>query len=360
MREFNDEKIVKTVQENSSYQIKTTSQSILQRYHACKQIGQDNLTLKRTKGLKVGLWTAGTLVACSAFALAVVFMFNKDSRSHNNITIANRDLENQLSTFSLFVGGKNESVDFKMSKRYFLNDNISYSKKEYFEEMVDTYDKYNLVIKNAFSSMRCIGEKYEQEIYGKYYKYIDKIYFENNIEPFAELYFNDEKIFDDNFDDTGVKYEALYITEGIAFDLTISKSLEKEANDIETYYSLLFMNRDGTTCYSVEKEHEIEGKESEFAYSMAIYASKSDFYNKNFIEKIIYEIENENGIEESELVVEKQGKQYNFENIINDGNKTTFEAYIELDDDKLNSLMITLIYQNNERLYLSDELSYTK
>lgn len=357
MKDFKDEKIIKIVREDSSYEIKTTSQAILQKFKARKTINQE--TNQKQSRFKFGLWTTSIVAFCGVAALFMVFLFNEET-INPSITITNKNLENQLSAFSFFIGGeKNDNNLYKMPMKY-LKSNNQNSQRDYFEKLVDAYDEYSLVMKNAFKEMKSEGTKYEKEIDGEYYKYLNKIYFVEEDTPFAELYFNDEKIFDDKFDDEGMTYKALYITEGEKFDLTLTKSQEREKDEIETYYSLLFINKSGSICYSVEKEQEIENRESEFAYSLTTYASKKDFENKNFVERVTYELETENGLEEAELLVEKEDKQYHFENIINKENQTEFEAFIENDDEDLDSLFITLIYQDNERIYKCDNFTYKK
>lgn len=358
MKDFKDEKIIEAVRADCSYEVKTTSQSILQRHQEYEISKQEKSHQRYSKQLTFGLLTIGTVIACVSLIFTFVYRFNEDDLT-SKITISNKNLENQLSAFSLLIGEQNNVNSYKMAKKGLLKENQSDFSQEYFKEIVDAYDEYNLVMENAFADMRCEGEKYEKEMYGDYYNYIDKIYFADKNIPFAELYFNDESMFDDKASNDKT-YEALYITYGVAFDLQLTKSIEVEEDETETYYFLLFMNKENSTYYSVEKEHEIEEQESEFAYSITTYASKNDFNSKQFIEKVTYELENENGKESKELVIEKENKEYHFENIVCNASKQTFEAYIETDVEELEHLIITLTYQNNSKIYESGSFSYEK
>lgn len=354
MKNLDDEKIVRAVRENSSYQIKTTSDQILQKFEARKRQKEEKKHFHWQIPVAAGCTLA---LACS---LVGVFVFTKRDQPFPD-ALSDTNLENQFKAFSFLLGGQNDaqlrSRRMKSSSfRNVLND----IDQTYFEELCDVYDDYNMVMKNVYSETRSERRKYELEIDGTYYHYTEKLYLKDSTSAFAELYFNDEKIFDTAVDENEKTYRAIYIAENQKFDLTVNKSIESDEEEQEIEFSLIFESREGNTCYSVEKEQEIEGAETESAYTLMTYLTREDLLQDNFSEKITYEYETEGASQEIELSVEKNQKEYNFENILQRENKTTFTGCKEEGGEEFVPMDITLDYTDSGRFYTSGNLTYKK
>ena len=347
MKRIDDKKIIEQVKkEESNYQIKLTSQEILNSYYALNEIKpQKEKENKKRNRKTIGFSILGSALLVGALSAIIVII--PKNNNHNNPNEVNfitpnssKTLTTELLTFASF-NNDNISKDtrflnkiFKFRKDFNLNsrENSNLS-EETLRNIVQGYDKISLGINNLFNLENNLTHK----DYAETFKYKDKEYLYRtdyllNNQIISTLYYNDLSRFDDG-DELNNYLNALYLVNNKYYEVYINQEIEKEDNDeIENEIEAIFIGED--EFYKVNKEEEVEGNESENNFTYTQYDSINDAFLDD--DNYIYQVE------------------YNYEV---EGNKGEIELSI---DDKLNNLEyqyqhITKLSENHYRFYYEYE-----
>ena len=372
MRKIDDEKIVNKFNETKDYQVKTSSTEILNLFKAQEEV-KENETPKREHLKKkyvfggIGL-SVGAIAICS---LALFFVMNNGGEQGNvnppvlePITSSNV-LGNELLTLSSFNSYGENTVNnrlalFKKSK--------SILKETDFEKIVNDYDSIQGGILNILNKEENIKVELQKEINFVYenvtYRYCDNYYSytDDFSAPFMSFYYNDlsEVNFSTDFsrnDKYLVKLNDSY------YDCYIAQESEIEEDEMEEEIKILCTNEQNNEFILIEKENEYEGREVENSYSISYFSSLSDFERENFDYTLTYDLEKEGNKEELEISVETPLSKSEFQNIsLKNNNPLTYEFLVEyeneIDDIEVEGLLVTLAYENDQRIYTSDRYNY--
>lgn len=372
MRKIDDEKIVNKFNETKDYQVKTSSIEILNLFKAQEEV-KEKETPKREHLKKkyvfggIGL-SVGAIAICS---LALFFVMDNGGEQGNvnppvlePITSSNV-LGNELLTLSSFNSyGENTANNrlalFKKSK--------SILKETDFEKIVNDYDSIQGGILNILNKEENIKVEVQKEINFVYenvtYRYCDNYYsyIDDFAAPFMNFYYNDlsEVNFSTEFsrnDKYLVKLNDSY------YDCYIAQESEIEEDEIEEEIKILCTNEQNNEFILIEKENEYEGREVENSYSISYFSSLSDFERENFDYTLTYDLEKEGNKEELEISVETPLSKSEFQNIsLKNNNPLTYEFLVEyeneIDDIEVEDLLVTLAYENDQRIYTSDRYNY--
>ena len=372
MRKIDDEKIVNKFNETKDYQVKTSSSEILNLFKAQEEVKtketpkREHLKKKYVFG-GIGL-SFGAIAICS---LALFFVMNNGGEQGNvnppvlePITSSNV-LGNELLTLSSFNSYGENTVNnrlalFKKSK--------SILKETDFEKIVNDYDSIQGGILNILNKEENIKVELQKEINFVYenvtYRYCDNYYsyIDDFATPFMSFYYNDlsEVNFSTDFsrnDKYLVKLNDSY------YDCYIAQESEIEEDEKEEEIKILCINEQNNEFILIEKENEYEGREVENSYSISYFSSLSDFERENFDYTLTYDLEKEGNKEELEISVETTLSKSEFQNIsLKNNNPLTYEFLVEyeneIDDIEVEDLLITLAYENDQRIYTSDRYNY--
>lgn len=372
MRKIDDEKIVNKFNETKDYQVKTSSSEILNLFKAQEEV-KEKETPKREHLKKkyvfggIGL-SVGAIAICS---LALFFVMNNGGEQGNvnppvlePITSSNV-LGNELLTLSSFNSYGENTVNnrlalFKKSK--------SILKETDFEKIVNDYDSIQGGILNILNKEENIKVELQKEINFVYenvtYRYCDNYYsyIDDFATPFMSFYYNDlsEVNFSTDFsrnDKYLVKLNDSY------YDCYIAQENEIEEDEMEEEIKILCTNEQNNEFILIEKENEYEGREVENSYSISYFSSLSDFERENFDYTLTYDLEKEGNKEELEISVENPLSKSEFQNIsLKNNNPLTYEFLVEyeneIDDIEVEDLLVTLAYENDQRIYTSDRYNY--
>lgn len=372
MRKIDDEKIVNKFNETKDYQIKTSSSEILNLFKAQEEVKtketpkREHLKKKYVFG-GIGL-SVGAIAICS---LALFFVMNNGGEQGNvnppvlePITSSNV-LGNELLTLSSFNSYGENTVNnrlalFKKSK--------SILKETDFEKIVNDYDSIQGGILNILNKEENIKVEVQKEISFVYenvtYRYCDNYYsyIDDFATPFMSFYYNNlsEVNFSTEFsrnDKYLVKLNDSY------YDCYIAQESEIEEDETEEEIKILCTNEQNNEFILIEKENEYEGREVENSYSISYFSSLSDFERKNFDYTLTYDLEKEDNKEELEISVETPLSKSEFQNIsLKNNNPLTYEFLVEyeneIDDIEVEDLLVTLAYENDQRIYTSDRYNY--
>ena len=372
MRKIDDEKIVNKFNETKDYEIKTSSSEILNLFKAQEEVKtketpkREHLKKKYVFG-GIGL-SVGAIAICS---LALFFVMNNGGEQGNvnppvlePITSSNV-LGNELLTLSSFNSYGENTVNnrlalFKKSK--------SILKETDFEKIVNDYDSIQGGILNILNKEENIKVELQKEINFVYenvtYRYCDNYYsyIDDFATPFMSFYYNDlsEVNFSTDFsrnDKYLVKLNDSY------YDCYIAQESEIEEDEIEEEIKILCTNEQNNEFILIEKENEYEGREVENSYSISYFSSLSDFESENFDYTLTYDLEKEGNKEELEISVETPLSKSEFQNIsLKNNNPLTYEFLVEyeneIDDIEVEDLLVTLAYENDQRIYTSDRYNY--
>jgi len=372
MRKIDDEKIVNKFNETKDYQVKTSSSEILNLFKAQEEM-KEKETPKREHLKKkyvfggIGL-SVGAIAICS---LALFFVMNNGGEQGNvnppvlePITSSNV-LGNELLTLSSFNSYGENTVNnrlalFKKSK--------SILKETDFEKIVNDYDSIQGGILNILNKEENIKVEVQKEINFVYenvnYRYCDNYYSytDDFSDPFMSFYYNDlsEVNFSTDFsrnDKYLVKLNDSY------YDCYIAQESEIEEDEKEEEIKILCTNEQNNEFILIEKENEYEGREVENSYSISYFSSLSDFERENFDYTLTYDLEKEGNKEELEISVETPLSKSEFQNIsLKNNNPLTYEFLVEyeneIDDIEVEDLLVTLAYENDQRIYTSDRYNY--
>ena len=372
MRKIDDEKIVNRFNETKDYQVKTCSSEILNLFKAQEEVKtketpkREHLKKKYVFG-GIGL-SVGAIAICS---LALFFVMNNGGEQGNvnppvlePITSSNV-LGNELLTLSSFNSYGENTVNnrlalFKKSK--------SILKETDFEKIVNDYDSIQGGILNILNKEENIKVEVQKEISFVYenvtYRYCDNYYsyIDDFATPFMSFYYNNlsEVNFSTEFsrnDKYLVKLNDSY------YDCYIAQESEIEEDETEEEIKILCTNEQNNEFILIEKENEYEGREVENSYSISYFSSLSDFERENFDYTLTYDLEKEGNKEELEISVETPLSKSEFQNISLKNNKPlTYEFLVEyeneIDDIEVEDLLVTLAYENDQRIYTSDRYNY--
>lgn len=372
MRKIDDEKIVNKFNETKDYEIKTSSIEILNLFKAQEEVKaketpkREHLKKKYVFG-GIGL-SVGAIAICS---LALFFVMNNGGEQGivnppvlEPITSSNV-LGNELLTLSSFNSYGENTVNnrlalFKKSK--------SILKETDFEKIVNDYDSIQGGILNILNKEENIKVEVQKEINFVYenvtYRYCDNYYSytDDFSAPFMSFYYNDlsEVNFSTEFsrnDKYLVKLNDSY------YDCYIAQESEIEEDEKEEEIKILCTNEQNNEFILIEKENEYEGREVENSYSISYFSSLSDFESENFDYTLTYDLEKEGNKEELEISVETPLSKSEFQNIsLKNNNPLTYEFLVEyeneIDDIEVEDLLVTLAYENDQRIYTSDRYNY--
>lgn len=372
MRKIDDEKIVHKFNETKDYKIKTSSTEILNLFKAQEEVKtketpkREHLKKKYVFG-GIGL-SVGAIAICS---LALFFVMNNGGEQGNvnppvlePITSSNV-LGNELLTLSSFNSYGENTVNnrlalFKKSK--------SILKEKDFEKIVNDYDSIQGGILNILNKEENIKVEVQKEINFVYenvtYRYCDNYYsyIDDFATPFMSFYYNDlsEVNFSTEFsrnDKYLVKLNDSY------YDCYIAQESEIEEDEMEEEIKILCTNEQNNEFILIEKENEYEGREVENSYSISYFSSLSDLERENFDYTLTYDLEKEGNKEELEISVETPLSKSEFQNIsLKNNNPLTYEFLVEyeneIDDIEVEDLLVTLAYENDQRIYTSDRYNY--
>ena len=372
MRKIDDEKIVNKFNETKDYQVKTSSIEILNLFKAQEEVKtketpkREHLKKKYVFG-GIGL-SVGAIAICS---LALFFVMNHGGEQGNvnppvlePITSSNV-LGNELLTLSSFNSYGENTVNnrlalFKKSK--------SILKEKDFEKIVNDYDSIQGGILNILNKEENIKVEVQKEINFVYenvtYRYCDNYYSytDDFSAPFMSFYYNDlsEVNFSTEFsrnDKYLVKLNDSY------YDCYIAQESEIEEDEMEEEIKILCTNEQNNEFILIEKENEYEGREVENSYSISYFSSLSDFERENFDYTLTYDLEKEGNKGELEISVETPLSKSEFQNIsLKNNNPLTYEFLVEyeneIDDIEVEDLLVTLEYENDQRIYTSDRYNY--
>ena len=372
MRKIDDEKIVNKFNETKDYQVKTSSIEILNLFKAQEEVKtketpkREHLKKKYVFG-GIGL-SVGAIAICS---LALFFVMNNGGEQGNvnppvlePITSSNV-LGNELLTLSSFNSYGESTVNnrlalFKKSK--------SILKETDFEKIVNDYDSIQGGILNILNKEENIKVEVQKEANFVYenvtYRYCDNYYSytDDFNAPFMSFYYNDlsEVNFSTEFsrnDKYLVKLNDSY------YDCYIAQESEIEEDEKEEEIKILCTNEHNNEFILIEKENEYEGREVENSYSISYFSSLSELERENFDYTLTYDLEKEGNKEELEISVETSLSKSEFQNIsLKNNNPLTYEFLVEyeneIDDIEVEDLLVTLAYENDQRIYTSDRYNY--
>lgn len=372
MRKIDDEKIVTKFNETKDYQIKTSSIEILNLFKAQEEV-KEKETPKREHLKKkyvfggIGL-SVGAIAICS---LALFFVMNNGGEQGNvnppvlePITSSNV-LGNELLTLSSFNSYGENVVNNRLA---LLKKSKSILKETDFEKIVNDYDSIQGGILNILNKEENIKVEVQKEVNFVYenatYRYCDNYYsyIDDFATPFMSFYYNDlsEVNFSTEFsrnDKYLVKLNDSY------YDCYIAQESEIEEDEKEEEIKILCTNEKNNEFILIEKENEYEGREVENSYSISYFSSLSDFERENFDYTLTYDLEKEGNKEELEISVETPLSKSEFQNIsLKNNNPLTYEFLVEyeneIDDIEVEDLLVTLAYENDQRIYTSDRYNY--
>lgn len=372
MRKIDDEKIVSKFNETKDYEVKTSSSEILNLFKAQEEVKAKE-TPKRGHLKKkyvfggIGL-SVGAIAICS---LALFFVMNSGGEQGNvnppvlePITSSNV-LGNELLTLSSFNSYGENTVNNRLA---LLKKSKSILKETDFEKIVNDYDSIQGGILNILNKEENIKVEVQKEVYFVYeniaYRYCDNYYsyIDDFSSPFMSFYYNDlsEVNFSTDFnrnDKYLVKLNDSY------YDCYIAQESEVEEDETEEEIKILCTNEQNNEFILIEKENEYEGREVENSYSISYFSSLSDLERENFDYTLTYDLEKEGNKEELEISVETPFSKSEFQNIsLKNNNPLTYEFLVEYenesDDIEVEDLLVTLAYDNNQRIYTSDRYNY--
>lgn len=372
MRKIDDEKIVNKFNETKDYEIKTSSSEILNLFKAQEEVKtketpkREHLKKKYVFG-GIGL-SVGAIAICS---LALFFVMNNGGEQGNvnppvlePITSSNV-LGNELLTLSSFNSYGENTVNnrlalFKKSK--------SILKETDFEKIVNDYDSIQGGILNILNKEENIKVELQKEINFVYenvtYRYCDNYYsyIDDFATPFMSFYYND--LSEVNFSTDFIRNDKYLVKLNDSYyDCYIAQESEIEEDEMEEEIKILCTNEQNNEFILIEKENEYEGREVENSYSISYFSSLSDFESENFDYTLTYDLEKEGNKEELEISVETPLSKSEFQNIsLKNNNPLTYEFLVEyeneIDDIEVENLLVTLAYENDQRIYTSDRYNY--
>lgn len=372
MRKIDDEKIVNKFNETKDYEIKTSSSEILNIFKAQEEVKaketpkREHLKKKYVFG-GIGL-SVGAIAICS---LALFFVMNNGEEQGNvhppvlePITSSNV-LGNELLTLSSFNSYGENAVNNRLA--LFKKSN-SILKERDFEKIVNDYDSIQGGILNILNKEENIKVEVQKEVNFVYeniaYRYCDNYYsyIDDFSAPFMSFYYND--LSDVNFSkDFNSNDKYLVKLNDSYYDCYIAQESEIEEDEMEEEIKILCTNEQNNEFILIEKENEYEGREVENSYSISYFSSLSNLERENFDYTLTYDLEKEGNKEELEISVETPFSKSEFQNIsLKNNNPLTYEFLVEYENEsndiEVEDLLVTLAYDNDQRIYTSNRYNY--
>lgn len=372
MRKIDDEKIVNKFNETKDYEIKTSSSEILNLFKAQEEVKaketprREHLKKKYVFG-GIGL-SVGAIAICS---LALFFVMNNGGEQGNvnppvlEPIASSNVLCNELLTLSSFNSYGENAVNNRLA---LIKKSKSVLKEADFEKIVNDYDSIQGGILNILNKEENIKVEVQKEVNFVYeniaYRYCDNYYsyIDDFSAPFMSFYYN--VLSDVNFSkDFNSNDKYLVKLNDSYYDCYIAQESEIEEDEMEEEIKILCTNERNNEFILIEKENEYEGREVENSYSISYFSSLSDLERENFDYTLTYDLEKEGNKEELEISVETPFSKSEFQNIsLKNNNPLTYEFLVEYenesDDIEVEDLLVTLAYDNEQRIYTSDRYNY--
>lgn len=373
MKLANDEKIKKIVKENSNYQIKTTSEEILNTYRLEQSINKNKVDTSKTKKKKFLMISIPSLTGALALGavLLVVFLPSKENIPDKpggdviNPPIIDpsfvgvsdsTELTSELLTFSTF----NNSGKYSTTSLNKFRDQNNVTQED-FDTIINEFDNTYFGVSSLFSlnNTKVIDENFNSTINNETYLYKSSIYINDNT-LIGTFYYNNLTEFTEE-DETNSYLKGLYVTNNLTYTVYLNNEIELEHFESEQELEALFINiNDSNDIYKVSKESETEGQGSENSYSYEIYETINDIYNEdNYVYKVHYSIETTGNHEEIELEITRKENRtehtYTFQDIlkVSDNVYTFYAEYENERTDEELEFFVTLTIENANRIYTS-------
>lgn len=373
MKLANDEKIKKIVKENSNYQIKTTSEEILNTYRLEQSINKNKVDTSKTKKKKFLMISIPSLTGALALGavLLVVFLPSKKNIPDNpggdviNPPIIDpsfvgvsdsTELTSELLTFSTF----NNSGKYSTTSLNKFRDQNNVTQED-FDTIINEFDNTYFGVSSLFSlnNTKVIDENFNSTINNETFLYKSSIYINDNT-LIGTFYYNNLTEFTEE-DETNSYLKGLYVTNNLTYTVYLNNEIELEHFESEQELEALFINiNDSNDIYKVSKESETEGQGSENSYSYEIYETINDIYNEdNYVYKVHYSIETTGNHEEIELEITRKENRtehtYTFQDIlkVSDNVYTFYAEYENERTDEELEFFVTLTIENANRIYTS-------
>lgn len=233
-----------------------------------------------------------------------------------------------------------------------------------FEEIVNKYEQVQDGVKDLFNldSFKLETKESSFSFEGVSYSYETR-FLNNQNEVDSIIYFNEIESKKDD-DELKTTLKAIYSFSNSLYyvDITFKEESSNKKNEKEV--KSLFRNTDSNDkkVILVKSEEEYNGKKSENSYSFSTFNSYSDYIidEDNFIEKIEYEIENN----DINVEIETINSEIEFIDItkINE-NSYSFcvDEYVSSLNNEITNVLISLLYnEDNSRTYSYQNLIITK
>ena len=355
MKKINDSDIKKIFNDSSRYEIKLSSEDITKNV----PILNEEKPVKKKKTILFPLLISLSSLTLASLIIGSIFVigFNKENNDYNSLLSPanNKYLDAQLLSFKAFSSNNTSSLLNK--KKYMLNYNE-------FEEIVNKYEQVQDGVKDLFNldSFKLETEESSFSFEGVSYCYETR-FLNNQNEIDSIIYFNEIESKKDD-DELKTTLEAIYSFSNSLYyvDITFKEESSNKKNEKEV--KSLFRNTDSNDkkVILVKSEEEYNGKKSENSYSFSKFNSYSDYIidEDNFIEKIEYEIENN----DINVEIETINSEIEFIDItkINE-NSYSFcvDEYLSSLNNEITNVLISLLYnEDNSRTYSYKNLIITK
>lgn len=355
MKKINDSDIKKIFNDSSRYEIKLSSEDITKNV----LILNEEKPVKKKKTILFPLLISLSSLTLASLIIGSIFVISssKENNDYNSLLSPanNKYLDAQLLSFKAFSSNNTSSLLNK--KKYMLNYNE-------FEEIVNKYEQVQDGVKDLFNldSFKLETKESSFSFEGVSYSYETR-FLNNQNEVDSIIYFNEieSKKEDDELKTT---LKAIYSFSNSLYyvDITFKEESSNKKNEKEV--KSLFRNTDSNDkkVILVKSEEEYNGKKSENSYSFSTFNSYSDYIidEDNFIEKIEYEIENN----DINVEIETINSEIEFIDItkINE-NSYSFcvDEYVSSLNNEITNVLISLLYnEDNSRTYSYQNLIITK
>ena len=365
MKRYDDEEIIKKMNNENKYEIKTKADDILLAYEKSKH--QVKETTKSNKKWFMFGGTGLLTLAATACVLGVVFFKtspkdpNKPGNDNGDIQIndtfnitTNKSFSKDLITFSSLNATGETKLDALAFAKAYKDDDDDDKKDDInqtnFETIVNEYDKVERLARNVYDyeSFTFKEEKVDFSYKNENYPYKVEIIFKG--ESLSTFYYSEKTL-----KDTNPNYIEGLFTEDNKNFFNVKAEVENEVEEGETEKEIKAIFTNETTKIVVEKENEVEGQEVENSYSYKEYALNSSTPRY----ELVYEYENENSEEELLIEVKENSKTYEFEKIkkIDETHFTFIPSKIENNEY---DAVFSLEYKVDSKIYTYNNFKLTK
>ena len=380
---ISDKEIVELIDKQKNYEIKLSSDEILNKYY----LEQQTIDKTLVKKARFNAWKfILPSFACCFLAFGITFgvLYSMDqsgtSSGNNIVNVVEKNekykqvISDELLTFTNFNNNdlrqtnniKNIYNRQSIKEKFDDQQTLTY---EQFNEVVDEYEKLENGVYNIFNI-----NNYQIEVEQGNYEFLnEKFDFKMNVfndDINIEYFYNQDEVIDidDDEKEEEIVLNGYYSFTNLDNTKTIYKArfsnkTETEENEVENEIEAVFYdyNNDETKpVYEIKKEQETENLEVEEAYSYSIYNSIEDYKRQRVYYSIEYEIENVNNEKELEIKVTNIEKEIEFKNI-RQIDETHFSFEFEYESDRVESSATAYIeYINEKRIYTCNNLTIEK